>query len=238
MAGKIGHKLILGAIVAAAVVAVAGYLTERGIRIEKIRPTAPTTSPEGRTPGDQQARGLEAASLVEPDQKPGQNRGKSDKESQRGGKDKQTVRGGTRGHDLVVGNAPIHILVNGQTKTTIRGRDLQDTLEEVTVVTASGPRTGWAVADILHAHGIDGAKQVAFTNKEGKSWSADWKQVSDAETRVIVTYSQNGSALLVSGPIVQETSRKRTSPRELKAPIRDRTDLVLFPDVVKIDVAG
>ena len=235
MAGKIGHKLILGAIVVAAVVAVAGYLTERGIRIEKIRPTAPTTSPEGRTPGNRQVRSPEEPALAQSSQT---ERRKSGKESQRGGKDKQAVRGGTRGHDLVAGNTPISILVNGQTKTTIRGRDLQDTLEEVTVVTSNGPRTGWAVTDILHAQGIDGAKQVAFTNRDGKSWSADWEQVSNAETRVIMTYSQNGSALLVSGPIVEETGRKRTSPRELKAPIRDRTDLVLFPDVVKIDVSG
>ncbi|MEW6325805.1 MAG: hypothetical protein AB1515_10520, partial [Nitrospirota bacterium] len=185
-------KLFAVIVVVAGLVAVAGYLGERGIRIEKVRPGATTALPEDRQPGDQRAREMETASLQQAEPTEQQKGGKSRN------RDKQAARGGTRGHNLVVSNTPIPLLVNGQQKGALSGRNLQNSVNEVTIVTSTGPRTGWALDDFLRSQGLETGKQIVFTDKNGDNQSVDWSQVSDAETRLIITYTQGGGALVVS----------------------------------------
>jgi hypothetical protein len=141
-----------------------------------------------------------------------------------------------RHHKAVIGTAPIPLLVNGKPAATLVGNELE-ALNEVTIISSHDLRTGWTVADILNAHGVQHAKEVVFTDKDGKHWTATWEQVSDPRQRLVVTYNRNGDHLLLfSGPEV--ASGTRPSPKEARETLKSYTGLVVFPGVVKIEVSG
>ena len=137
----------------------------------------------------------------------------------------------------MVGQRPVPILVNGIEQGQVVGQEIRASLEQITIAATGGSRTGWAVSDILQQEGLDQASRVTFTSKDGKQWSADPDLVNDQETRLIVSYSQGGELLLFSGPVLERAGRlKDRSSRSTAA--GEEHDLVVFPSVVKIEVAG
>jgi len=141
-----------------------------------------------------------------------------------------------RHHKAVIGTAAIPLLVNGKPATTLVGKDF-GALNEVTIISSHDLRTGWTVADVLNAHGVQHAREVIFTDTNGKHWTATWEQVSDPRQRLVVTYNRNGDHLLLfSGPEV--ASGTRPSPKEARETLKSYPGLVVFPGVVKIEVSG
>ncbi len=218
MQKNLAYKLFWAVIIGGGLLAGAGFLSEKGIRLIR----------SAGTPGNQAVRVPEgqAPSPTAQVQSDGSHPRRAAKEERRAQK----------GSRLPVGQTPIPIIVNGKEKAPLVGSALQETLPEVKIATLHDARTGWAVADILNAQGVTQAKQVVFTDNNGKRWSAGWAQITDPKTRLIVTYSKHNTLLLFSGPQIE--IGKRQTPRQIREVVGSRADLVSFPGVVKIEVIG
>jgi hypothetical protein len=215
-------KLFLAVVIIGGLIAGAGFLSEKGVRLVRS---------SGQTPGAQAVRTPQGQASSPSAQV------QSDGSHPRGAAKKERRAQKTqKGRRLAIGQTPIPLFVNGKEKAPLVGSALQQNLPTVRIVTLHDARTGWAVADILGAQDITQAKQVIFTNKDGKRWSANWAQILDSKTRLIVTYSKHDTLLLFSGP--KEETEKRQSPQQIKEVLGGRTDLVSFPGVVKIEVIG
>ncbi|MBI3620654.1 MAG: hypothetical protein HY208_00500 [Nitrospirae bacterium] len=218
MQKTLAYKLFWVAIIGVGLIAGAGLLSEKGMRL--IRSTG--------APGDQTVQvpaGQASSPLAQP---------RSDGSHPR--QAAKAERRAQKGSRIPVGQTPIPIIVNGKEKAPLVGSTLQEKLPEVRIATLHDARTGWAVADILSAQGVTQAKQVVFVDDKGKRWSTSWAQITDPKTRLILAYSKHDTLLLFSGP--QIDAGKRQSARQIRETVADRTDLVSFPNVVKIEVIG
>jgi len=183
------------------VVALAGYLSERGFRIARVG-----TGPEMAAGQHESGRtGKRAA-----------------REETRAGK-KPKIR---------IGHTPIPLLVDGKAAASLVGDTLATSLTPVTIISKHDIRSGWAVEDILKANGVTQAREIVFTDKQGKSLSAGWAQVIDQQHRLILTYSRNGVALLFSGPVLEDTSKIPPKSNELAKTI---PNLIVFPNLATIE---
>jgi len=195
-------QLITAAVAIAGLLAVAGFLSEKGTRLFG-----------GGGPSIEQREAARQAN-------------RTAREERRAAKEPR----------LFVGKTPIPLIVNGRETTSLLGQKLKDTLTAVTIASLHDIRTGWAVSDLLQAHGVQQAKTIVFTNRGGERWSADWSQITDSQRRLIVTYSRQGSLLLFSGPELPQG--ERPTPSQARTLAQSTPDLVSFPDVVKIEVTA
>jgi hypothetical protein len=195
-----GSNLIVALIAILGVIAVAGYLSGRGLQLTSFT-----------TDGSQDKR-------LHP---------------RREAKAAQTLARSHRRIVPIIGQTPIALVIDGKSSASLTGETMQTSLSSVTIISKHDTRAGWAVADILHAHGVEQAKEVIFINNAGKQWSASWDQVADSQHRLILSYSRRGVPLLLSGPAVEGSL---PPPPEARALLHANPTLVLFPGVAKIEV--
>jgi hypothetical protein len=202
MSAPSGSKILVAAVAIAGVVALGGYLSERGLRIARVGagPETPAGQKESGRSGKQAARA----------------------EAKAGKKPK-----------IYIGHTPIPLLVDGKAAASLVGDTIETTLTPVTIISKHDIRNGWAIEEILAANGVTQARQVVFTDKHGKSWSAGWAQVIDRQHRLILTYSRNGVALLFSGPVAEDKFITQRKANEL---VKTIPDLIAFPNLVNIEV--
>lgn len=137
---------------------------------------------------------------------------------------------------IKAGLDPVPVMVNGKKSGSFVGKDLMDHVEDTVVATAEGPRKGWGVAKTLDYLGVKGAKEVSLYDKSGKKITVSGNQIMDTKTFVLFTYDDQGRLLLTSGPKVRGTNKGTTSLQQVLKMVEGRSDLLAFPDVVKIEV--
>lgn len=196
-----GSKVLVTAVAIAGVVALAGYLSERGFRIARVGAGSEISTGQHES-GRSEKRAARAEARA----------GKTPK--------------------IRIGHTPIPLLVDGKAVASLVGDTLATTLTPVSIASKHDVRHGWAIEEILAANGVTQAREVVFTDKQGKSWSAGWAQVTDQQQRLILTYSRNGVALLFSGPVLEERS---IIPRKANELAETFPDLVAFPNLATIE---
>jgi hypothetical protein len=203
-------------IAVAGLLAVAGYLSERGFRITK---TPVAGQPDQvRLPGAQSSE-----QQLQP-------RRATVDATQRGRGGRNVEKQAT----VFLGITPIPLVVNGRESAVLVGSELEAQLAEITISSKHHVRTGWSVANILQAHGIRQAKEVVFTDKDGQRLTTTWGQIMDTQYPLIVAYGRNDTMLLFSGP--ELAPNQKLTRKEALALLPTGVDLVLFPNVVKIEV--
>ena len=242
------------------VVAVAGLLSEQGFRVVRIEQPVKQTEAVGFTPGDQRVERPAGKRVTS------KGKGQIDAERGRQGKRKglasasdtasptigeskdirQQAKKHTQGQIKDKGQGPIPFIVYGEEKPALVIEEINQALDPINIASLGGVRSGWPIIDILRTYGVETASKVVFTARSGEKWSIDSSQIADLETRFVVTSGKKGQLLLLSGPEVENTigidfSKKRVgrgSKEMLNSLIGDRTDLISFPNIVRIEVVG